>query len=118
MNRTIVSILGVALAVVAVACSSAADDICTKNSPCGNDVPPTQAQKDQCISTLKANETSECYSEGVSFLQCQQNNIVCGGDQKTDGKLSATQIENNCKNQKADLLSCCTKNSSATVCKG
>ena len=116
MKRTIVSVLGVALAVVSVACSSAADDICTKASPCGNDVPATQAQKDQCISTLKANESSACYSEGISYLQCQQNNIVCGGDQKTDAKLSATQIENNCKNQLADVRSCCTKNPSATVC--
>jgi hypothetical protein len=91
-------------------------DPCTRESPCPNDVPRTQAQKDQCSATLKANENSACYSEAVSFTNCTIDNLVCGGNGKTDLILSATQTTNNCTNQKADYVACCTKNRGATAC--
>lgn len=117
MNRTVFSVAAVGALLLVVACSSSASAICNRESPCPNDVPATQAQKDQCVSTLKANESSDCYNEVVTYVECQLDNVVCGGDQKTDGKLSATQAENNCKNQKADAVACCTKSPSATACK-
>ncbi len=107
--------LAAAVVLTIVACGSS--DPCNRTSPCPNDVPATQAQKDQCSATLKANENSACYSERVAFANCQLDNIVCGGNGQTDVILSGTQATNNCTNQRADVLACCTKNPSATACR-
>ncbi len=112
MKTIFVSIVA---ALTSVACSSS--DPCNRNSTCPNDTPLTQSQKDQCSASYKANQSSACYSEVVTFNNCLLDNRVCGGDGKTDVKLSATQAENNCTNQKANVLSCCTKNANATACK-
>lgn len=96
--------------------AACASDPCARESPCPNDVPRTQAQKDQCSATLKANENSACYSEAVSLTNCRIDNLVCGGNGKTDIILSATQSTNNCKNQQADYVACCTTNRGATAC--
>ena len=110
--RTVV--LTMAAVVGVLACGGS--DPCSRTSPCPNDTPPTQSERDQCKATLTANQSAACYSEGVSYLNCTIDNTVCGGDGKTDGQLSLTKAENNCTNQKANLSSCCIKNPNSTVC--
>lgn len=93
-----------------------ASDPCSRTSPCPNDTPPTQAQRDQCRATLQANSSAACYNEGLAFVNCTQDNTVCGGDGMTDPALTTTRVTNNCVNQRANLLACCTRNTTSTVC--
>lgn len=96
-----------------VACGG---DICNRNSPCPNDTPPTMAERDQCRATLQANASSACYNEVVAYANCRADNVVCGGDGRTDPTLTETRVTNNCANQRANALACCTRNPSATAC--
>lgn len=105
------------LLVVAIGAAGCSTNLCERKSPCANDVQRTQAQIDQCKASLDANSKSDCYSEALAFANCQIDNIVCGGDGKTDAKLSETQIENTCRDQKANIVSCCVKSPNATVCR-
>ncbi len=91
-------------------------DLCGRNSPCPNDTPSTQAQKDQCRAQLNANQSAPCYNEAIAIGTCFLDNITCGGDGKTDAQLTATKATNNCTNQQANLTACCVKNPSSTVC--
>ena len=82
--------LFVAVAVGLMGCGGG--DICSRNSPCPNDTPPTQADRDQCKATFAANQSAACYSETTAWIGCGIDNTVCGGDGKTDANLSATKI--------------------------
>lgn len=93
-----------------------ASDPCGRNSPCPNDTPPTQSQREQCRATFQANSSSPCYSEAVALSNCSIDNTVCGGDGKTDSALSATAARNNCSNQTANYVACCTRNPTASAC--
>jgi hypothetical protein len=105
--------LALALGITATACAT---DPCSRNSPCPNDTPPTQAERDQCRATLNAQSSSVCYSDALAYINCQLDNVVCGGDGMTDPALSDTRAQNNCSNQRANIVACCTRNPSATVC--
>ncbi len=113
MNLKFGSIL-VALTVVLTACG--AGNICDRTSPCPNDVMTTPAQRDQCKSTLAANQQSACYSEALSYLNCLADQTVCGSDGKTDSTLTATKRTNNCTMQTVAATTCCSKNPTATAC--
>ncbi len=105
--------LALALGISAAACAT---DPCSRTSPCPNDTPPTQAERDQCRATLTAQSNSACYGEVIAYVNCRLDNTVCGGDGMTDSALTDTRAQNNCANQRADALACCTRNPSATAC--
>ncbi len=108
------SMLVVAFALALAGCGGG--DFCSRNSPCPNDTPATQAERETCRSLFDANKSAPCYAEFVAVANCQVDNLVCGGDGKTDGALSATKAQNNCTNQIANASSCCIKNPNSTVC--
>jgi hypothetical protein len=108
------SLLVVAFAVAVVGCGGG--DPCSRNSPCPNDTPSTQAERDSCRALLDANKSAACYGDYIGLANCQLDNIVCGGDGKFDQGLSATKATNNCTNQTANYTACCVKNASSTAC--
>jgi hypothetical protein len=108
-NWSITTLLAASL----VACAS---DPCGRSSPCPNDVPATQAQREQCRATFQANASSACYAEAVALSNCSVDNIVCGGDGRTDAALTATRAQNNCTNQRANYVACCTRSPTSTAC--
>ncbi len=112
-NRNRMVWLAIALGISATACAT---DPCSRTSPCPNDTPPTQSERDQCRATLSAQSSSACYAEAVAYFNCSIDNTVCGGDGMTDPALSATRAQNNCANQRANAVACCTRNPSATAC--
>lgn len=102
--------------IVVGALAGCAADPCSRPVPCPNDTPPTQADRDQCRAQLQANSSSACYSDMIAYANCQMDNTVCGGDGRADSALSATRATNNCSNQLANALACCTRNPTATAC--
>jgi hypothetical protein len=101
--------------VFSAACGASADP-CSRNSPCPNDTPATQAERDQCKAQLNANANAACYSDYLSYANCYLDQTVCGGNGQSDTTLTATKAMNNCTNQRANLSSCCIKNPNSTVC--
>lgn len=103
--------------VVLAASGCGGGDPCGRTSPCKNDPAITQADRDQCRALFTANQSAACYGEFVAYANCAADNIVCGGDGKTDSSLSRTKAENSCTNQRANIAACCIKNSSSSLCK-
>jgi hypothetical protein len=94
----------------------ASSSYCDRPASCPNDTPATQSERDTCKAAFDANKNAPCYSDEVSYLNCQADNIVCNGNGVSDATLSSTKIENNCTNQKANVTACCIKNPNSTVC--
>jgi hypothetical protein len=113
--KKLMIVVAMALAVGGMSCGGG--DYCTRAAPCPNDTPSTQAQITQCHAEQQANANAPCYSDAMASINCVFDNAVCGGNGQFDAVLSATKYENNCTNQKANLLSCCTKNPNSTVCR-
>src|SRR5882762_6655241 len=105
-----------AVAVVAFALAGCGGDYCSRNSMCPNDPQQTQAQRDQCRAQLQANQNSPCYGEGLAYVNCYADNQVCGGNGTSDVGLWATKASNNCRNQAANVSSCCIKNPHTSLC--
>lgn len=110
-----ISIVSFAL-LISSALIGCASDPCGRSSPCPNDTPATQAQRNQCRATFQANSSSPCYAEAVALTNCSLDNVVCGGDGKTDAALTSTAIQNNCTSQRANYVACCTRNPTSTAC--
>jgi hypothetical protein len=112
MNR-----IGYVVAVVAVGMlGCGGGDLCSRPSPCANDVMSTPSQIDQCKATLDANKSATCYNEIINLLTCSKNNVVCTAGNTTDPQLTATKTANNCRNQLDAANSCCMGNPQSTAC--
>lgn len=92
-------------------------DICARGSSCSNDPMPTMSEITQCKATLDANKNATCANLVVQYLNCTFDNRVCGAGMVTDGSLSATKAENNCKQQFDAADGCCRANPTSTACK-
>jgi hypothetical protein len=114
MNRSTRGVFaGLVLSALLAACTT---DPCARSSPCPNDTPPTQAQRDQCRTQLQSYTNQQCYSEAVALVNCQLDNIACGTDGHTDATATQTRVQNNCRDQTANVTSCCIRNPTSTVC--
>lgn len=91
-------------------------DPCSKSSPCPNDTPATLAQRDQCRANNSAHINSPCYVEAVTALNCESDNVVCGATGRTDPTLTSIRVQNTCRVQVSNLLACCVRNPTSSVC--
>ncbi len=121
-TRAVVRVASIALALSLPPLSLAANvgcspvGPCSRESPCPNDAPASQAAKDACTANLEANESSDCYGERLAFTSCSIDGITCGGDGRTDAKMTATKVASACADTNADLAACCAKSPGASPC--
>lgn len=106
----------VAMVLMTVGMMACGADPCSKSSPCRNDTQATLAQREQCRANNSAFASSPCFSEAIAALNCESDNVICGGDGRTDRDLTSIRVQNSCRSQLAELLACCTRNSTSAVC--
>ena len=105
-----------ALAVGVVGCGGS--DPCGRASPCPNDQAATPSEITACRAGLDASRNATCYNQVLAYFNCAADNRVCTAGGTTDGALSSTKAQNNCRTQIDAATSCCASNATSSACKG